>query len=101
MSGYPRVSERLDRSSDRKSTRLNSSHVSISYFYTLSLHDALPILELFDAAAERPNLVANWPVVIQLELLRTTWLSRNMREWPISPLVGLSCVRPSLHVRLP
>src|SRR5699024_1874700 len=29
---------------DRKSTRLNSSHVSISYAYTLSLHDALPIL---------------------------------------------------------
>src|SRR5699024_6566393 len=28
---------------DRKSTRLNSSHVSISYFFTLSLHDALPI----------------------------------------------------------
>src|SRR5690606_14613344 len=40
---------------DRKSTRLNSSHVKISYavfclkdaatttFYTLSLHDALPI----------------------------------------------------------
>src|SRR5699024_9347501 len=28
---------------DRKSTRLNSSHVSISYMYTLSLHDALPI----------------------------------------------------------
>src|SRR5690348_14204028 len=29
--------------SDRKSTRLNSSHPSISYVYTLSLHDALPI----------------------------------------------------------
>src|SRR5690625_3473887 len=29
---------------DRKSTRLNSSHVAISYIYTLSLHDALPIL---------------------------------------------------------
>src|SRR5699024_6840124 len=29
---------------DRKSTRLNSSHVSISYAYSLSLHDALPIL---------------------------------------------------------
>src|SRR5437868_5312144 len=32
---------------DRKSTRLNSSHVSISYavpqLYTFSLHDALPI----------------------------------------------------------
>src|SRR5690554_4819671 len=28
---------------DRKSTRLNSSHVRISYIYTLSLHDALPI----------------------------------------------------------
>src|SRR5699024_8757768 len=28
---------------DRKSTRLNSSHVSISYIYILSLHDALPI----------------------------------------------------------
>src|SRR5690625_3051666 len=31
------------RSSDRKSTRLNSSHVAISYSYTFSLHDALPI----------------------------------------------------------
>src|ERR1035441_3442837 len=31
---------------DRKSTRLNSSHLGISYadMYTLSLHDALPIL---------------------------------------------------------
>src|SRR5699024_10564755 len=29
---------------DRKSTRLNSSHVSISSVHTLSLHDALPIL---------------------------------------------------------
>src|SRR5476649_1256168 len=31
--------------SDRKSTRLNSSHTEI---YTLSLHDALPILDLHD-----------------------------------------------------
>src|SRR5690554_3088012 len=30
---------------DRKSTRLNSSHVRISYIYTLSLHDALPIFD--------------------------------------------------------
>src|ERR1035438_4860419 len=28
---------------DRKSTRLNSSHLGISYIYSLSLHDALPI----------------------------------------------------------
>src|SRR5690625_2780234 len=28
---------------DRKSTRLNSSHVAISSTFTLSLHDALPI----------------------------------------------------------
>src|ERR1039458_6479754 len=28
---------------DRKSTRLNSSHLGISYFVFLSLHDALPI----------------------------------------------------------
>src|SRR5437868_372903 len=39
---------------DRKSTRLNSSHVSISYavfsdIYTLSLHDALPILWLMSS----------------------------------------------------
>src|ERR1035441_2083932 len=45
----------LDRKTDRKSTRLNSSHLGISYavfclketatteIYTLSLHDALPI----------------------------------------------------------
>src|SRR5690348_2526465 len=31
------------RRRDRKSTRLNSSHPSTSYAYTLSLHDALPI----------------------------------------------------------
>src|ERR1035441_5615400 len=31
---------------DRKSTRLNSSHLGISYIYTLSLHDALPICAL-------------------------------------------------------
>src|SRR5690242_10934309 len=30
---------------DRKSTRLNSSHMSISYFHPLSLHDALPICQ--------------------------------------------------------
>src|SRR5699024_7310428 len=35
------------RGQDRKSTRLNSSHVSISYFYSLSLHDALPISFIF------------------------------------------------------
>src|SRR5690625_4594975 len=28
---------------DRKSTRLNSSHVAITYTHTPSLHDALPI----------------------------------------------------------
>src|SRR5690348_12719961 len=40
---------------DRKSTRLNSSHPSISYaarFYTLSLHDALPISSCWLRAAE-------------------------------------------------
>src|SRR5690625_3208933 len=39
-----------DPVTDRKSTRLNSSHVAISYCadYTLSLHDALPILEEID-----------------------------------------------------
>src|SRR5699024_7889302 len=35
--------ERRRSVSDRKSTRLNSSHVSISYLVLLSLHDALPI----------------------------------------------------------
>src|SRR5699024_1846969 len=44
------IYDNLKRSSkilqDRKSTRLNSSHVSISYTYTLSLHDALPILKI-------------------------------------------------------
>src|SRR5687768_11629737 len=33
--------QRLREGKDRKSTRLNSSH---GYIYTLSLHDALPIL---------------------------------------------------------
>src|SRR5476649_813495 len=37
------------RRRDRKSTRLNSSHTVI---YTLSLHDALPILELFLRVAD-------------------------------------------------
>src|ERR1039458_381343 len=32
--------------SDRKSTRLNSSHLATSYIYTFSLHDALPIWRL-------------------------------------------------------
>src|SRR5262252_8844006 len=36
----PHVQSRRLRQSDRKSTRLNSSHTEI---YTLSLHDALPI----------------------------------------------------------
>src|SRR5476649_2154711 len=36
---------RWERTSDRKSTRLNSSHTVI---YTLSLHDALPILAGFE-----------------------------------------------------
>src|SRR5574337_1313698 len=55
-------------SSDRKSTRLNSSHHSISYsvfffndtatteIYTLSLHDALPIL--FSAATQKTYVYA-------------------------------------------
>src|SRR3989338_6849520 len=50
-----------DPSQDRKSTRLNSSHSSISYavfffndpatteLYSLPLHDALPIYSLLDA----------------------------------------------------
>src|SRR5882672_7024185 len=45
-------------SEDRKSTRLNSSHTVI---YTLSLHDALPILDAFVARARElvlPNLPA-------------------------------------------
>src|SRR5437588_33872 len=35
--------ERCGHEQDRKSTRLNSSH---TVFYTLSLHDALPILAI-------------------------------------------------------
>src|ERR1035438_7146799 len=41
------------RNPDRKSTRLNSSHLGISYIYTLSLHDALPIY-----IRARPQLLA-------------------------------------------
>src|SRR5579875_1888542 len=37
---------------DRKSTRLNSSHTVI---YTLSLHDALPILQVLDVYEEDPE----------------------------------------------
>src|SRR5947207_2149454 len=32
---------------DRKSTRLNSSHTVITFIYTLSLHDALPIFNRY------------------------------------------------------
>src|SRR3990167_7040235 len=54
--------------SDRKSTRLNSSHSQISYavfffndtatteIYTLSLHDALPISPNLGVHNGRPNL---------------------------------------------
>src|SRR3990167_8676428 len=56
-SGSGSISSRSPPRTDRKSTRLNSSHSPISYavyffndtatteIYTLSLHDALPILE--------------------------------------------------------
>src|SRR3989338_6347572 len=62
---------------DRKSTRLNSSHSSISYavfffndtatteIYTLSLHDALPISVTScstDNVAIRPNTLASFAV---------------------------------------
>src|SRR5207249_319146 len=51
------------RRSDRKSTRLNSSHVSTSQLSALALHDALPIsrwLEVLpgiDHAVDRAGLV--------------------------------------------
>src|ERR1035438_9828366 len=42
--GPPSTSESATQSNlDRKSTRLNSSHLGISYFFFFSLHDALPI----------------------------------------------------------
>src|SRR5437870_9395429 len=41
---------------DRKSTRLNSSHVAISYSYALSLHDALPISFGDEALDQRDHL---------------------------------------------
>src|SRR5476649_786911 len=43
---------------DRKSTRLNSSHTVI---YTLSLHDALPILQLTDVVAIAPAIEGELP----------------------------------------
>src|SRR3712207_2389453 len=59
---------RVTRSSDRESTRLNSSHANISYavfffndtatteIYTLSLHDALPISPVAGRAGDhRPH----------------------------------------------
>src|SRR5699024_3042215 len=45
------IDSNLDDAKDRKSTRLNSSHVSISYNSTLSLHDALPIFNTFQNLA--------------------------------------------------
>src|ERR1035441_2684935 len=42
-----------DSCTDRKSTRLNSSHLGISYIYTLSLHDALPIYARSPVAIQR------------------------------------------------
>src|SRR5579875_1270713 len=50
----PKRRPRLPRPSDRKSTRLNSSHTVI---YTLSLHDALPI-SLRTSAAVRQAAAA-------------------------------------------
>src|SRR5437773_1331615 len=62
----PRSSRIVPQSGDRKSTRLNSSHITISYavfclnhpaptdIYTLSLHDALPICRR-DWALAAPN----------------------------------------------
>src|SRR5688500_17021837 len=44
--GYAKFTGKLGvclATSDRKSTRLNSSHLVISYLSSLSLHDALPI----------------------------------------------------------
>src|SRR5437867_2416107 len=50
--------ERLQRG-DRKSTRLNSSHRTISYFYTFSLHDALPIFDNLLATLRNLRMVCS------------------------------------------
>src|SRR5690625_1963394 len=58
---------------DRKSTRLNSSHVATAMIYTLSLHDALPILS-------------------------AGILSANVRAW-VSECCNPACPRQSPGVR--
>src|ERR1035441_650095 len=50
---------------DRKSTRLNSSHLGISYavyaeLSTLSLHDALPISSATTSSRMQSSLRGNW-----------------------------------------
>src|SRR5436853_230498 len=63
----------LQRELDRKSTRLNSSHLGISYavfclndtatteIYTLSLHDALPICRLSVSQGRRMEIYERRP----------------------------------------
>src|ERR1035441_2293914 len=59
---------------DRKSTRLNSSHLGISYIYSLPLHDALPISHRFPQAWQ---IAATFP-----------W-----RTFPAGPTTALAAMR--------
>src|SRR5438067_771458 len=63
IGAYTRFAVRNPSNSDRKSTRLNSSHVSISYaeIYTLSLHDALPICHLSGQGLSGPDVPPRRP----------------------------------------
>ena len=43
-----------------------------------------PLLELFDTVmGETPGIVESREGVKHLELIRTTWLSRAIGEWPL------------------
>src|SRR5476649_597277 len=57
---------------DRKSTRLNSSHTVI---YTLSLHDALPILNVQYSGSLAPTFVSAWNVLLTVKLAYAHTLS--------------------------
>src|ERR1039458_3778278 len=71
----------VQRPTDRKSTRLNSSHLGISYavfcllapteIYTLSLHDALPILIGLGGISVPPTSAGG------VNPIRGTWKSRD------------------------
>src|SRR5699024_11119729 len=89
---------------DRKSTRLNSSHVSISYavtaLHTLSLHDALPIYLLapFHGGADRGRRGIELGDAVFLDDLPPATLVRGVRGALVDHLGGTVGHGPVHHV---